>query len=379
MRLLIYTHEYFPSLGGVQTYCREMAVAAASLGQEVKVLTLEPEEQSPEDGVAVSPFTVCRLPAERKNDPAAVLATIEQYRPHLVHAADWQGQMVLSDVVDSLAIPVIVTAYAAEIPLIAARPAWKDKMVHLYQRAWRIVAISRYTRDLLASYYGLPPASITVIPVGVNVPRLAVPKQDPSRWRERWHLGPEQPVILTLARLVPRKGQDMVIRALPRVLEQVPEAIYVVAGEGEYLPRLQELAASLGVQEKVIFTGRVPQADVVAIYDLGRVYVMPSRPEGASLEGFGMTYLEAGMRELPVIGGRHGGVTEAVIDGYTGLLVDPFNVEDIAGTITRLLVDTELARRLGRNGRQRAEEEFDFRLIARKTYHPQLHASLHPN
>ena len=173
--------------------------------------------------------------------------------------------------------------------------------------------------------------------------------------------------ILTVSRLIERKGIDTVIKAMPTILEVVPNAVYVVVGDGPYQKCLEELSERLGVQERVIFTGRVEHYgdQLPQYYNVCDVFVMVSRVmrDEGDLESFGIAYLEAGACAKPVIGGIGGGTDEAVEHGITGLLVDPLDVDAVASAIVRLLQDPELARTLGENGRKRAAQRPDWSVL----------------
>lgn len=185
--------------------------------------------------------------------------------------------------------------------------------------------------------------------------------------RDRYELGARK-CILTVGRLVERKGHDMVLRALPEVLQAVPDAHYIIVGKGDYEPRLRALVKDLGIQSHVTFTGYADDEEVAAYYVLCDVFAMISReiPEKGDIEGFGIVYLEANVMGKPVVAGNSGGVPEAVIDGETGYLVDPANVREVSQAIIRLLRDPELARRLGKQGQDRALNEFSSQAAAKK-------------
>jgi phosphatidylinositol alpha-1,6-mannosyltransferase len=133
----------------------------------------------------------------------------------------------------------------------------------------------------------------------------------------------------------------------------------VLAGPGPLLDELLDLARECGVSDKVIMTGRVSDSELSALYDLCVVFAMPNRelPDGDT-EGFGTVFLEANAHGKPVVGGRAGGVSDAILDGQTGIMVDGQNTDEIAAAIINLLGDPELARRLGENGRERVLREF---------------------
>ena len=160
-------------------------------------------------------------------------------------------------------------------------------------------------------------------------------------------------VIVCVARLVHRKGQDQLIKALPAILKKYPDAILLIVGQGPIEQMLRNSARQLAVTHKVIFTGRVPHADLADYISLGEVFAMPvrSRFYGFEVEGLGISYLEASACGLPVVVGKSGGAVDAVIDQVTGLLVDGKNVNEITDAICRLLADPAKAQAMGQAGR----------------------------
>lgn len=160
-------------------------------------------------------------------------------------------------------------------------------------------------------------------------------------------------VIVCVARLVHRKGQDQLIKALPAILKKYPDAILLIVGQGPIEQMLRNSARQLAVTHKVIFTGRVPHADLADYISLGEIFAMPvrSRFYGFEVEGLGISYLEASACGLPVVVGRSGGAVDAVIDQVTGLLVDGKNVNEITDAICRLLADPTKAQSMGQAGR----------------------------
>ncbi|OGF33763.1 hypothetical protein A2316_03365 [Candidatus Falkowbacteria bacterium RIFOXYB2_FULL_38_15] len=163
-----------------------------------------------------------------------------------------------------------------------------------------------------------------------------------------------------------RKGHNKVIEALPIVLEKIPEARYVIVGDGPERKRLEEKVRDLNLENKVIFAGRVGNSELPAFYQLSDIFVTVSRQIGGDVEGFGTVYLEANQYGKPVVAGRSGGASEAVIEGFNGLLVDPGSPEDIAGAMIKLLTDNELALKLGKQGKERVEREFLWETDAKK-------------
>jgi len=177
---------------------------------------------------------------------------------------------------------------------------------------------------------------------------------------------------------VKRKGQDMVIRALPLVRAKFPTVRYMIVGQGPERLRLEKLAEQVGVRDCVTFAGPADDDELPKHYNDCDVFVMPSRdiPAEASVEAFGIVYLEANACGKPVIGGRSGGAEEAVIDGVTGLLVDPWNIEELAEAINRLLSDGYFARELGENGRHWVEKQMNWERAAQEVKEAILHLGL---
>lgn len=258
-----------------------------------------------------------------------------------------------------LHLPFLVYAHGNDI-LRVLQGVWPRERSQL-QVADRIVAISRFTASLVEQA-GVDPRRIHVIHPGCDADYFRPHPLDPA-FRERL-LGPRagSPVILTVGNLVERKGHDMVIEALPQVIRRVPDATYLVVGDGPYRDALARRAQAAGVREHVVFAGRVAATDLPAIYALSDVFVMPSRvrPADCDVEGFGLVFLEANACGKPVIGGRTGGIPEAILDGETGFLVDPENPADIGERLLTILTDRDRAMEMGHRGRKRVTAHFSW-------------------
>lgn len=223
----------------------------------------------------------------------------------------------------------------------------------VYGRASAVLSNSHNTARSLARV-GVRPERILVAHPGVDADRFR-PDVDGSAVRDR-HARPDETLLLSVGRLQSRKGQDRVIEAMARL--DRADVRYLIAGTGEEEDRLRRLAADCGVADRVTFLGKVADADLPAHYAACDVFLLPNRQEGADIEGFGIVFLEAQATARPVIAGRSGGAPEAVADGETALLVGGDDVEELAGTLARLLDDAELRARLGAAGRRRAAHEF---------------------
>ena len=193
------------------------------------------------------------------------------------------------------------------------------------------------------------------------------PSRDTGALRRRWGVG-DAPIILTVARLVPHKGQDMGIRALAMLARDFPELRYIMVGEGHDEQRLRELARELGVSERVGFVGAMRDDELPEAYATSTIYLGASRVDrDINVEGFGISFLEAGASGIPSIAGDSGGVRSAVRDGETGIVVPPTDVDAIADSIRSLLVNADRRKQMGRAARHAVETHYNWDRVARDT------------
>ena len=232
-----------------------------------------------------------------------------------------------------------------------------------------VVANSTWTAELARSVLaelgrnGPPPVPVRVVQLGTD-PAQFRPGLDPRAARATYGLD-GGPWLLTVSRLEWHKGIDTTIRALPAVRAAVPRARYAVAGVGPRRAELERLARELGLGDAVRFLGAVPDADLPAVYNAADLYVGASRRHALLVEGFGISLVEASACGIAVVGGRSGGVPDAVRDGETGLLVDPDEPAAVAAGITTLLRDPERRRQMGAAGRRAVETHYNWDRVAR--------------
>jgi len=379
VRALFVTNDFPPMVGGeARLYARICRAVPPE-----RVLVLAPRLPGHHLVDAREPYPIVRCAVPVSPHPAArcwqtaalLLAARKAVRGGGV-AALHIGHLYLGVVGMALrtlyGVPYVLYLHGGEMaPYLRARLA-REVVRRIIEGASLVVANSRFT---LNYYEGL----------GVRLPRAEVlppvadtrrfrPDLDASPARERYRLGGCS-VLLTVGRLVERKGHALVIRALASLREEQRPVRYVIAGTGPEERRLRHLAAELGVQDRVVFTGYVPEEDLPGLYAACDVFVMPSRalPVRDGIEGFGTVFLEAGACGKPVVGGRSGGVSEAIEDGVTGVLVDPDGPDELADVLRRLVQDPELRRRMGDAGRARAERlEASWRDTVRRIWNDSL-------
>ena len=268
-------------------------------------------------------------------------------------------------------VPYGVIAYGTELLLLDAkidRSAFKRWTAgQLLGQAAVVVAISEWTASLARTVlerlgrHGLARA-VQVVPLGTT-PSQFRPGVDPRDVRARYGLDGGR-WLLTVARLEWHKGIDTVIKALPTVRAAHPGTRYAVAGVGDRGPQLEQLARDLGLGDAVRFLGAVPDADLPGLYNAADLYVGASRRHDLLAEGFGISLVEASACGLAVVGGRSGGVPDAVREGETGILVDPEDPQAVAAGINGLLADTALRQRLGAAGRRAVETYYNWDRVA---------------
>ncbi len=365
MRVLLATTQFAPELGGVPTllydYCThcpsDVAVYVLAIRQREATFYTEFD--------ANAAFSIERIAPHAPAGSTSI--DFAQRLQALIH--DWKPDVIFSGVGYPTAIIVSAVTQLRHIPFVAYTHSEdvtiknankRNPLTWALKRAAGVITISEFTQTEL-HHLGVKPERITIIPPGIDLKRF------------RAHVRPfalaplrNRYVLMTAGHLIARKGQDTVIRALPQILKQVPNAHYLVVGDGPDAARLRALAAQMRVAERVTFAGRISEASLPAYFQMSDVYVMPTRPsdDGSQVEGFGIVFLEAGAASKPVIAGRAGGVADAVIDGATGLLVDPTDVNTVSQAVIRLAQDPELSATLGRNGRTRVEQEFSVEQFA---------------
>lgn len=254
-----------------------------------------------------------------------------------------------------LGIPYINYIHGEEITTEVPYRLFGRRRRQYLHNADAVVAVSEFTRRTLIDKMGVAPERIELIVNGVDAERFQ-PGPKSQDLLERYGLAGKR-VLLTVGRLVERKGIDTTIRALPQILAQCPDACYLIVGTGDYRAQLEALVAAHGVGEQVIFAGRVPHDELVAHYQLCDLFVMPNRElANHDTEGFGLVFLEANACGKAVVAGRAGGVVEAVRHGETGLNVDGDDVGAVAAAITDLLLDDTRREAMGARGLEVARQ-----------------------
>ncbi|HTX87219.1 MAG TPA: glycosyltransferase family 4 protein [Candidatus Nanoarchaeia archaeon] len=238
----------------------------------------------------------------------------------------------------------------------------------ILRRADKIICSNSFTANSVKIFDAALTAKIFLVNPGIEPVFI----RNPQRVRElRQQFGlADKLVLLSLGRLVPRKGFDRAIAALAAISQAVPEIIYAIAGSGPEADNLKNAAGRLepSLRNKIIFLGKISEADRWAWLELCDIFIMPARNINGDYEGFGQVYLEANLAGKPVVAGDSGGVRDAVINGINGLLVNSENTIEIAQAVISLAQDPESRRSLGEAGKRRVVENFSAKKMAEKFY-----------
>ncbi len=235
-------------------------------------------------------------------------------------------------------------------------------IIALHAGVDRIIAISYYIQDILTRFYKFDQAKISVVYNGVDIERFQ-PNIDGSSLKTKYNLD-DSPTILYLGRMDPYKGVQFLLRALPLVLEKVPNAKFIIAGATRFdRIRVQDFVLSKKIRNSLIFTGYVSEAEVPLLYAICDMFCYPSL-----WEGFGLTPAEAQASGKPVVAFNHCAIPEVVKNNETGILVEPKDDKKMAEAIIKLLKDMNLRKFMGNQGRKRVERHFTWDLSAKKTF-----------
>ncbi len=357
---ILLSSTYFPpQVGGISALMRG---AAGALGaSEVACVTgvREAPRTLPGSGVRVyrrpGIFGGNRLTQTLAVGAAVAELTIREH-PQLLQVATVYDGLPALMISRLTGWPLVVWAHGNEILGLGKETYPRPRQAIL--KASRVIANSRFTHQLLLNV-GVSEDRIRIFPPRCDV--AAFTPGDTAQARSTLGL-PEEwgPVVLSVGGLVERKGHDTVIAALPTVLREFPTLQYLIVGDGPNRGTLERMVQQHGVSNHVRFEGRVTDEQLPLYYRACDAFAMVSRDRSAEqdVEGFGIVFLEAAATGKPSVGGRSGGIADAVLDGQTGLLVDPTGPEDTADAILRLLRDPALATRLGAEGRRRTEAGF---------------------
>jgi phosphatidylinositol alpha-1,6-mannosyltransferase len=355
-RVLLVTNDFPPRRGGIQSYLVDLVTRLAATGEHTLTVYAPQWKDADAFDATTAGYQVVRHPGTLM----LPVPTVDARMRRLIgeHGIDtvWFGAaaplgLLAARARNAGASRVLASTHGHEVGW-SMLPGARSVLRRIGDDSDVVTYVSRYTRGRFASAFG-PNAALEHLPPGVDSERFRPDPASRSEMRARHGLG-QRPTVVCLSRLVPRKGQDMLIRALPSIRQRVSGAALVIAGGGPYLDTLRGLAGRFGVTDHVTFTGGVPSADLPGYHAMADVFAMPCRTRGAGLdvEGLGIVFLEASATGVPVIAGSSGGAPETVQHNKTGLVVDGRSVQQVADAVSELLDDPDRAAAMGAAGRE---------------------------
>ena len=373
-RILLVTNDFPPRRGGIQSYLESLVNELVAAGDHTLVV-YAPKWKGDGDydrraARADAPFDVVRHPTTLMIPEPSVARRMRRLITDRGIDTVWFGAAaplaLLSSVArDAGARRIVASTHGHEVGW-SMLPLARNALRRIGNDTDVVTFISQYTRGRFAAAFG-PHAALEPLAPGVDTDRFEPNSVARAEMRARYGLG-SRPVVVCVSRLVPRKGQDMLIRALPAIRQRVEGAALVIVGGGPYRDKLRRLAHAFGVSDHVVFTDGVPADELPAHHAMADVFAMPCRTRGSGLdvEGLGIVYLEASATGVPVVAGRSGGAPESVVDGETGLVVDGWDVGAIAAAVGDLLADRGRSAAMGAAGRRWAVDHWQWHTKARR-------------
>ena len=384
MKILIFSHETPPMVGGAGTYVYELAMCLSQLGHDIYLLTGHSVKSNKEERIfdkklADNNINITRIHWIDMTKTWFIYwhRIFNKYykskQPFdLVIFANYTSNVIGSKVFDKLNCPYRIVIHGDDIDYFFSRPRLKDyvmfnrrKMVTYFSNSEKIISVSNYLEKGLKSYLPLLTNSKVVHhginPEIFNIESIDNLKLERDQFLKANGLLGNEKIILCSARLAAGKGQDSIIKALANLGNIAENAVLIFAGSGPEENSLKEYVSHLGVADKVKFVGSLARSELIKLYAYCDLFVMLSRRKG---ETFGIVFIEAMALGKPVIGTNIGGIPEVIEDGVNGFLVEPDDIESISSRIESLLNDRSLRLAMGGRGREMVDDHFNSKKMA---------------
>jgi phosphatidylinositol alpha-1,6-mannosyltransferase len=363
-RTLLVTNDFPPRPGGIQAYLQALATRLP----QGELVVYAPSWPGSAEFDAAQPFGVVRHPTSLMLPTPDVAKRAREIIAAESCSSVWFGAaaplaLLAPSLRDAGAHRVVASTHGHEVGW-SMLPVSRQALRRIGSTTDVITYVSKYTRGRFAAAFGRF-AALEHLPSGVDTSLYRPDPAGRDMVRKRYGLS-DRPTVVCVSRLVPRKGQDMLIRALPEIRRRVPDAALLIVGGGRYADQLSKLARQNDVAEHVILTGSVEWEELPAHYVAGDVFAMPCRTRGGGLdvEGLGIVFLEASACGLPVVAGKSGGAPETVREGITGHIVDGTSVSQVADRVGALLADPAAAAAMGEAGRDWVKSQWRWDTLA---------------
>ena len=375
MKILVLSQIFPPARGGSGRWLFELYRRLT--GFHVVVVA----GRAPDDGVfdAAAPLPIERIDLQFANWGVLTVRSAAQYlralfalravlvrsHPDVIHCGKCLPEGLLAVAIKRWkGVPFVCFVHGEELTLAETSRELRWLTRAVLREALTVVANSQHTRKMLGERWGVVPERIAVMHPGVDTTRFTpAPRDAATRERLRWT---GRRVVLTVGALQKRKGQDMMIRALPAIRQRCPDVLYAIVGEGWERPYLESLTAKLSVEDLVQFRTTPADDELIACYQQCDLFALPNRQVGWDFEGFGIVLLEAQACGKPVVAGRSGGTVEAMKPSHTGELIACETPDDLAETVIRLLEAADTRDHLGSQAREWVCAHFDWTVLTEK-------------
>ena len=350
MRLIVVTKGFPPTTGGIERLAGTL-VKGLQQRHDIRVITFMPENDQPDSlgrpamitTVPISPIGLVNYVRMRR----ALKTLIRAERPDMIVSLTWKTAIPVLSGNLVQRIPVILIAHGAELVRYKQRPWIMMLMRRIFSAAQHVIAVSHVTKEMVLEFTRVPSDRVTVVHNGIDLD----PIKPVNSAAARRQLGfPDDLLLATISRLEWRKGHEVVLRLLPKLRQAVPNLRYIIVGDGSYRSKLEAIAKELGDDaDYVSFTGRVSDSELPLYYSACDIFIMLNRKplKEDDFEGFGLALAEAGAYGKPSIAGDNSGPREVIIQGETGLLVDPEDDEAVFNAIHTLCLRADLRQSMG--------------------------------
>ena len=359
--IIITTQCFHPQIGGIEALMTGMAESLVKVGKEVLVLA---DGKKNLDLDSKTQYSIKRFygwkPIRRIKKARYLEKICKENNVEAIYADSWKS----IEYIKKKNKKILVLAHGTEIP----KQYWsimldmlrfkRNRILKSYQDVYKIIANSNYTRDLMQASLKIDFDKIEIIHPGVDVYKDFISEEEKQYVSALIH--GKNPVISTLARIEKRKGHEYVILAIHELINEFPNIVYLIAGKGPYLDKIKNLVKKLKLENNIFFLGWITEPEKSLILKNSDIFIMTPVLIGESVEGFGMAFIDASFHGIATIGSNSGGISDAIIDGQTGLLCQAGDQASVTSSLKKLIEDKALRQQLGENGKKIAIEKYSW-------------------
>jgi len=368
LKILILAKDYPPTVGGVENYSYHLAEGLSQLN-EIHVVTFAPNRKGVEKTDRIN---VKRIKPILDNENVKALQLLLYLffflmfkKVDLIHATTWKVGLAYAVLKSVFRKKFTLTVHGAEVTRHQHHAKIMKMMNYVLNKADKIISVSQFTKDKTLEYSALKAEKIAVVPNGIDISKLEAYPTNVAR--EKLNIPQDKFVILTVARVDDRKGHEVIIDAMQKIIDKHQNVRYVIVGKGPRLEMLKSKVDTLGLERYVEFTGFVTDDELNLYYSSCNVFAMLNTMDtDLDFEGFGYVFAEAGYFEKPVIGGDSGGPREVIDHQVTGYLISPEH-DKFSSLILKIIEDETSLVNMGSKGRKHLEDNFTIRHVIEKT------------